>query len=554
MVAATDQLQWITLNDFSPGIRHKTLKTDFASSPFPLGAADPSNTYRCIALPGGGLGPLPGHQYSRTRAGLETDFQTRVQNGNHRIVGFHVTGPVTDATGGGHSRIEFHLAYEYFHDSDNNGSFDTRKFRWERHRIWEASPTIDAIYTHSTTSEPSPANFYRIAHFADYRAHPTDPTLVGKPLVALGWYSGNGGTADVTKVFPDPAAPGTDSTADISTSLHPARIIEHQGRIIVFDNDTHSHGASGEWVSDEQVWWTMVNSIDLSNSVASMLSQGQMSGYGLAATVSAQEMIAIKHRGGAISVHGDIDDPTIIALPGVMSTGGAECKPCYSPLGLIYGVKGGGVWAWQGGDAAQNLSPAMEDDFWSYDTDGHRIANYSGAFACWGNYVVTPLNYLLDTDTGAWWRLEDPDDMEILHWGVNPDDGAWLYGAPAFFEDTATPVVYGFDRTNPALSYRWRSQALQPTMDQVLDVKEIVVSAIGEGTITITLQDETGAQQAETFSIASGTMPRKYRKNTALEGSGLKIQIDADGQGVEPAPIIYEVSVGYATKQHLANA
>lgn len=549
----TQQLQWLRINDFSPGIRHKTLRVGHTSSPFPLGAADAAETYRCIALPGGGLGPLPRRSYSLTRAGLETNFQTRVQNGNHRIVGFHVTGPVTDSTGGGHSRIEFHLAYEYFHDADNNGSFETRKFRWERHRIWEASPTIDAIYTHSTTSEPSPANFYRIAHFADYRADPADPTLVGKPVVAMAWYSGNGGTADVWKTFPDPATPSSNTPDDISTTITAARIIEHQGRLVAFENDIHSHGTAGTWISDEQVWWTNVNLNTISNSVASMLSQGQMAGYGCAKTVSAQEMIAIKHRGGAISVHGDLDDPTIIALPGVMSTGGAECSPCYSPMGLIYGVRGSGVWGWQGGDASVNLSPTMEDDFWNYPVDSHRIANYSGDFELWGSYVVTPNQWLLDTTTGAWWRLEDGDTFSILHWGVNPDEGEWLYGAPAFFEDTATPVVYGWDRTDPAYSYRWRSQALEPTIDRVINVHEVVVSAIGNGdTVTITLTNDAGDSQVETFTIGSSTMPKKYRKQTRMVGSGIKVQIDADG-GADAAPIVYEVALAYNENQMLAN-
>src|SRR4051794_33970522 len=49
----------LILNDFSPGIIQRTGVQTATTSPASMGAAQVTNTYRCIALPGGGLGPLP---------------------------------------------------------------------------------------------------------------------------------------------------------------------------------------------------------------------------------------------------------------------------------------------------------------------------------------------------------------------------------------------------------------------------------------------------------------------------------------------------------------
>lgn len=553
----TPTLQYARISDFSPGIRHNTRRVggDVSPQQNQLGVADAADTYRCIALPNGGLGPLPRRTYTLTRAGLETNFQTRVQGGKFHIVGFHVSGPVTaSGASGGQSRVEFHHAYEYFHDVDNNGSFETRKWRWERTRIWEASPTVETVKSVSTTTEQTP-QAYRGAYFVDYRAHPTDPTQVGYPLVACGWYAGDGGGDEVWAVFPDPAALTTLGVANISTTIALDRLVQHQGRLIGFENVPIAHGpGSALWISDEQVWWTNVNRTTLSNTIASMLSQGAMTGYGAVATVSAQELIAIKQRGGAISIHGDIDDPTIIALPGVVATAGAKVIPVYSPLGLIYGVKHGGVYAWQGGDSSQLLSRDLEDDFWRIsDTD---ILSYDGQFECWSEWVVCPNNWLLDTTTGAWWLLDDPGDVPILGWQVDPDEGRYLYGHPVTFGDAgggATPVAYGWDRFNPAYSYRWKSQALEFSLDRVVNIEEIIISVIGNGdTVTVTLSNEVGDVADEVFTIVSSNMPKRYKQRTRLTGSGIKVQIDADG-GADAAPIVFEVVLGWSESQHLAN-
>ena len=56
-----DDLQWQRLSDFTPGIYdYNPIPNNTAVVPAPLGSADASATSNFIALPDGGLGPLPG--------------------------------------------------------------------------------------------------------------------------------------------------------------------------------------------------------------------------------------------------------------------------------------------------------------------------------------------------------------------------------------------------------------------------------------------------------------------------------------------------------------
>ena len=65
--------QWITIADFSPGIQQKVMTPGIVQpSPGGQGAASILNTYRCISLPGGGLGPLPKRYESFTKGITET--------------------------------------------------------------------------------------------------------------------------------------------------------------------------------------------------------------------------------------------------------------------------------------------------------------------------------------------------------------------------------------------------------------------------------------------------------------------------------------------------
>ncbi len=138
-------LNWFNLADFSPGIVQKLNSFSLTgASPAPLGAARLENTYRCVALAGGGLGPLPKrfYDYSRTAIG---NAATRT------ITGFHVAGPIaahsqnmlvqdeTDAT----QRLEaFFLGFGY-----ESGGVHTE--RLDSLDAWLSSSSILTLYSNT---------------------------------------------------------------------------------------------------------------------------------------------------------------------------------------------------------------------------------------------------------------------------------------------------------------------------------------------------------------------------------------------------------------------
>src|SRR3954470_10605007 len=110
-----EDLRWYTLSDFSPGIRHKLGLVGQGSAQCPVpsqghpshaltGIAAQQGTYRCIALPTGGLGPLPRRVYSYSR---DHWFADRI--GPTYVSGFHVAGPVIKDT---QYACELWIAYE----------------------------------------------------------------------------------------------------------------------------------------------------------------------------------------------------------------------------------------------------------------------------------------------------------------------------------------------------------------------------------------------------------------------------------------------------------
>jgi hypothetical protein len=575
-------LQFITLDDFTPGIRHKVMKASATGSIQPLGVADPDETYRCIALPSGGLGPLPKRTYSRAVNGPETTL-SRVGDQLYRIVGFHVTGRSVFKETNAQDYVEFHFGLEYDYDTDSSGTTDTRRFKWLKHRIYEATPTIDEVDSEelalNITQYPT---LYRRASFADgLFANPSDPGRVGNHATVCSWHVvrtalfPNTPHVNMLSAHPDPV--GGSYTTPLSLQQDGAvvvladylteRILQHQGRILGVGlksaslNPNPTNGI-GSWLSNDVFWWTEVNLWNMGDAEGpvyfgdsgqrSTFTQGQMAGYGAIATVSAQELLLVKHRGGAIAVSGDLDFPTVHSFPGVIGSNGASVIPAYTPVGLVYGVLDGGIYAWQGGDTARKLSTYMDDNFWYITPEGY-FSN-DGKFDVWGDWILVTGNWLYDTVSDSWWLIEDRDDLEIFYWGT-PVAARYMYGAPSTFASSATPCAYGWDRQTPASSYRWRSQVLSPTMDRVVDVREINIMAVGpvDSQVTITVFNEEGDSQAEVFNITTENTPKVYKRTTQLTGTCLKLQIDSDANSAGPAPIVFSVNLGVREGQQVSN-
>lgn len=557
-------LQFITIDDFRPGIQHRTFGVG-DSTKSPPGAADPDATFRCRALPWGGLGPMPRLVQTKTRDAVDGPFKDAGGGAavGARIVGLHVTGPMQQETYQstilGDDRAELHIVYEYFLNDDSH------TFWWERYELWRNNePSV--VITSNSISHPSFFDFlYHPASLVDGRMHPTDATQLGDIFVVCGWHPDDMDSPDnVWTIYPDPDTPNSESTQDILTVNESTILVQHQGRIISIDNHVFDHGGIGHWIVNDQLVYTQVNlpTVEMDGLTVlgvAVFTQGPVSGYGAVVSASAQELLLVKHRGGATTISGDIDDPTVFSLPGVTSTNGALTFGVYTPKGFAYGVRNGGVHVWGGGDTSEKLSKNLEDTFWEMKPDDW--IDFDGQFDMCNDMLLCPNNWVYDFLTESWWRIEDPDTYQIFQWSSSPVMPLF-YGTPVVHAADGDPIYYKFDAREAVSDYVWQSQYMTASIDRVLEIREIRLRAIspnGSSRVVVTITTEEGDLVSESIDVTTTTIPKLLRKNTYIQGTGIKVKLEAftdpdEGGDPQPAPVIYEVHLGVQQGQREAVA
>lgn len=553
-----DNLQFLKINDFSPGIMQKLNRLSGDTMTYPVGAADATNTFRCIALPGGGLGPLPKQGTSYTRTGgnpTATVTIGKIYNQRFTISGAHIAGPIFGSGDNlGFTKQELHIAYEY--GANVSGTQYTRKYQWERHRLWESTPTVDSLVGYATTDDsPLTTLQMRPTWFHTYRADNSSATAIGAPLVVAGWYAAGGGlTQRFWDTFPDPAALGSIGVKSISTK-NPEGIFGHQGRSVELDQNSWTHGGAGTWSFNEQVFYTSVNLATLTSSVAAVWGQEDCQGFGAFASMNASEMMAVRIGYGGYIIRGDLDNPTILFVPGIPGTGNTRHNAAITPIGLVYGSRNGGLWAWAGGDTAELLSPQLENNFWQPSDGVGDFVDYAGKMAFWKEWVLTPDNWLYDIRTKSFWRLDDPSVISIYHWLQNTDSHV-MYGCPRDIGDSA-PSLYNWNANNPATSYSWESQVLPLGDYKTAQPREVLICAQGVGTVAFTVSgytaDGTLQTESHTLSFTSTARPA-YQRCTignfkAITHCRLKLVSTATAA---QTPVIYEAQIGFYPDAHLA--
>lgn len=533
------ELKYVNIADFRPGIRNRTMIGENSwnpNSPDSPGVATEEGTYRCVALPGGGLGPLP----KRTLT-FDVADPGDIAGGDAWVSGMYVAGPIVNDT---ERRHELWLAVQY----ENGGG--NRRYRLTRTRLFDAANTEDLIKDLTGAAD---TDAIQGTTFATTRANRSTPTEPGIPVVVIAWYEPGGGGEKFVSSFPDDVAPSGTAEFDITTDIA-AEVVTHQGRIVLLSMTDYDHGPTGGWSTNEDLYWTVVNDPSaFSSDIASVFVPESPGGFATAASLSANEILFIKRSGGGgFTLNGDLDDPTVVNLPKLVN-GGIENIGVNTPIGFLYGESSGLVWLWTGGDAVENVAPYMEDAFWQpANSEGGK--SYIGprmSWDCLGNQVWGPNGWLLDTDTGGWWRYDDL--LTYTPRWVRRGDNRFIYVSPGYFDAGAgEPACYSYDRATPAFSYSWRSQPLPVSINRVLDVREILLLAAGEGEATVTLTGLDAATQVETITLTSD-QPKLYRVNTSIQAHNVQVQVEMEAPTTEdPAPILYEIRVGHQERMKVA--
>ncbi len=558
MPAPQTDLQWVDLTDFRAGIYQKSNQAlGILSVPAPLGAAQQKNTYRCIALPGGGLGPLPKRIEDFTLAAPEG---TAPASG-YWIVGFFVYGPMSTGIGG-QSRYEdmAFIAVAYRPNASTN-----QYFRLYRVPLFNSSAPYPPDTINSINSAFTGNNFYETCWFAPTRVNTSDPTLPGNPIVAVGWATPGGSAEVLFASFPDPANPTVTGMANLSTSTTRwGPVYGHQGRICRNEAQGWPMGSTGGSFTDEQLCFTDPPNSRTMGFQQEVFSQEFPTGIGAFGSISAGELFFVKRRGGGVIISGDVANPSITRLPGVTSTGTATTNRAAStPVGLVYAVKEGGIHLWRGGDTSEKISANLDDDSFEHGSNGPPRSDTLGltnqpivSTASWGEWILATNNWLYDTTAGGWWKLDD-QTANCMYFSQS-FSGQFMFGALGRFTQTSTTAYFAWDRTTGATNYSWNSQPIPASIDRLIEVREMVLVAQAStgGTVTVTLTAFDGSTQSEVFTVSAVTgvaQPQRLRPaqgGTFITGYNVVVRIVSDG-GSNQAPVVYSLHLGTREAQQV---
>lgn len=560
---------YVKLKDFTPGIFSGSMNalSAHAAVPAPLGAAQQTNTYRCIGRSAGGLFPLPANT-SIYAVPLGTQDSN---NGFYYPSMLGVLGPINFATPGPKNSGAFpdELIFGVGFISGIDPNFKQNNFVYSllmSLQVGSGSPSAVQVYSSVTT--PPSSNFLNGQSHAVTRVHPTDYTLPGNPVFVF-----DDSPTQALILYPDPA----NALAYSNKSWTPfqGQVVGHQGRIVTLRLLTLNH-PTGSLNVNEQVNFNDPpnnNNIPISAQNEVFVPEAP-SGYGAWGSMSVGELFLVKHMGGAVYVTGDIANPTITRLPAVQSTGGLISIGASTTAGFMYPTLSSGMYMWNGGNTAQKISQQLDDQFFIIPQD---FTNTGVFVQCeqWQEWVVVSNNWLYDTVTGSWWRLDD----QTQHF--DGKNGQPQYGIPNlvfryYARGTQDNIMYAvvdkitnqpfgsyaisqYDRNVGANSFSWQSHPIPVTTELMVDVRELVLTAQGSGEVWVTLTDSEGNIQPDgpdKFRINSPNQPQRLRLNTHAHGYNIVVQIQSFGNPqlrppsgagpLFPAPVVYELDIGWA--------
>jgi hypothetical protein len=558
-------LQWVEIDNFSPGI---ITNSDFANpvNEYPVPGSQvgqAQSAQGCIALPNGGLAPLPGLA-STTPWGATAPIApihtlaTGVGSKN-LIAGLFLNGPLYYY--GGSSPYPQSTGDELIIGQSQITSAGNQL-------LWIDSVQGDNINLTSTITtiltEASATSRLNLCTMTGgtTRAN-TTPSDVGIVCWALSyWFTAGTASAPTPGtwqylLYPDPTAvPTFNFNSLINSSGGPGEILCHQNRVVCMQWIPTSYTTSSSFAGGNETW----TYTDPPNGVALLGSsevfvQEDPNGYGAWGSQSASELFLVKNMIGGVVIQGDLNSPTVTVLPGVTPTYGLMSRGASTTIGFVYASQNRGVWAWNGSNVSTKISAQLEDNFM---VNTHLPAIERGPtvdIQRWGEWIIVTNDWLYDTIGQGWWRLPPGTNTLTHQWYQSSSDGSTLFAA--FGVPTASAAVDCYTLTKPTHTFNWTSYPIRPptaTKNRSLDIREIVVRAQGMGTVEVTLvglQGTTGGVVSPSATLSFETtpdflQPSMQRITGGLDAQDVTVTITSTGESSSTAaPIVYSVAIGY---------
>lgn len=392
----------------------------------------------------------------------------------------------------------------------------------------------------------------RIMTTYDTDVTPNNTFNVGTPGLATTFTSVHG-------VWPDPSAVA-NAVAPIGSGSNLSRgtyfLVAHQGRLVAVSMTTWNQldfAASQFSYIDQISYNPEPGQIVIAGNYSeySPLNE-ESSGVGAAVSLPANSLLVIKKSGGAYMVSGDLDNPDIVRLPFVHSTGGVVSFGATTPIGFVYLGKDN-VYAYAGGDRTVAIADQLD---WVQSASGARLPFWDprldptnevyvgavGRLAWWDPFIVCPNDWVYDTRTKSWWKLEEnpPNTGHFraphAFFDVSSYDGA-LFAIPYRQDVINTAVADIYHRGQGRDFYSWGSQPFPESTERAIEVKEIELTyiygdnATNAATSTSVTFDFYGVPMNGTtevlltavstsFTITSGNGVQRFRKRVRKDFGG----------------------------------
>jgi hypothetical protein len=574
-------LQWIEIADFTPGIISNSqyaYATGGGSGPVPgskLGQAQ-LGTVGCIALPNGGIGPLPGLA-TTFPWGASTPFPPQHTPASgvgtaNLITGFFL-GPIkryTAASPYGVTKFDEILLGQAV--QNGAGAFS---MYFDSIQPYTSSPYVNPIYTNTGGTLRQPLTTMT-AGLTRANSSPSNP---GNATWAFAYYW-PGGTAGepwpasdwIVGCYPDPTGGGATGFVPydiLHNTQAPGDILVHQNRIVYLQEASTfwNSGFTYQGGNEEFCYTDPPNSLTWPVQ-AEVFVQEDSTGYGAWGSQNASTLFLVKNRIGGVVISGDLNAPTVTVLPGVMPTYGMVSRGASTSIGFIYASNNRGLWSWNGGNTSQKISEQLEDNFMQNPYMPAVSRGPTVDICRWGDWIICTNDWLYDTVTGGWWKLApsaNTSPSRSHHWYATSSDGNTLYACLA--EPQTSNGLECYSRLAPTDYFQWLSYPMRPptdTKNRSMNIREVVVRAQGEGTVTIIVTGYQGANSTSTsspsdtltFELGSdASQPRMQRIALGMPAQDITVQIESQGYtATAPAPIVYSVAIGYEEVDALVSA
>ncbi len=554
MPVKDSDLQWLEFVDFSPGIFSNNLLAGgvqvTATQP---AIASPTNTYRCRAIPTGGLAPLP---RMKQAFALTTPPGTPTNPANTWLINglgtwgqpFGSSAANTDSA----HRIEVHLLLSY----TTAGTPNVQTATWIREHIYDTTPSTEIIYT--DTDALTGQVGYQYAYFLKTRMATLANVLNPGELVMVAVYSPPDQNLFINRAAPNPATPTTATTIQLmagDTAIY-RKAEAHQGRVVVGRFAIYGRGLNTTASVNEDILYTDVNQPTTSLTTPQVYVPEIDQNISDFASMTANQMIVVKDFGGGYVLQGDLDDVTVVRLPNLMSPDGSPTvHGTQTPRGWVYSAGDRGLYIWNGGDQSEPISTQLDGE--AFVPAGVEVNGHAGSCDRWLDLLVAPDLWTYDLEQKGWWRLDDTTSYPtpMMFFSSSKYRGQ-MVSARQSFTTTNTHAFYLWEYDDLAYTWSWQSQPLWITQDKYIDTREGVIAIQGAGTVTVTLTNEAGTSQANVITVSTAGAIRNFRFNTSMQAENLTVRIQASGNtgggaGTAQAPIVHRLFLGYRTASHL---